>query len=539
MVSREQGPSEKDIGLDADSSDSQKKDSIFNRKTSRRSFLKGAARLGAAAVAFSPEAALAGKVFSEKKGEKTEAGKEATSFDKVKLTTLQELKDDKDLLSEIDEKNLEALIETVEKMDLTSIQGAITEISGVDASRLESQGNKKIGKLHLFSLKEADARKISKGVAGRMTSENGMGNIDISVASCMDKDGKFDSDNFYRIFIHEYNHVLTVDHQKPANESIPWTDQQDLPIDFYEGMTEMMSIKIADQLGYRPEEFYGYPGGNLIGAYFLDQIVENKREVARSYFSSDSSVLKKEMEAALGKGSWDELFMGKENQPILEFMAGSSDDLRSVFRLMKICEGKGIDYMKILDGAKLQGIDEKVEPYYQTIEGKKVLLGISDTKEMERNRLMAKGMVVDPVRPHKYMTHFTLFLGTYRGARFPGPQKKQIVDGSPVFPFKRSLEPHFNSMFDAQEFIADALNRGAKDIEGLRGIGDSAVMHIFVQSEELEKSLERFKKAKNTQERKERREETEQVLKKVMGEMFKEYSKHKEDYKKEFDKKND
>ena len=473
-------------------------------RVSRRDFLK---IIGGAATA----------MFSEKlSAQEPETPRPEARFEKIKQNLVESFKRNQDYVHEIGENNLELLSETLQNLNLEKIRSIISEVAG------KSIANPGIKSLSFVTERQAkEVPNLSSVAVGYTDGEN----IGISLKGCLDDEGKFDPAIFYRIFVHEYTHLLTVDQQRPKSERTPWVDEHGLPADLYEGMTELQTIKICDKLGYRPENFYGYAGGNLIAAYYIDRITEG--QATQDFFDTGSANLKKSLEKKLGRNSWNELFGSRKEVAAEALAIGEINDLDTIFKLLRMSEQAKLDYGQILTDAKNLGIDEQVEVIYGKPNEKKDILGIVDSK-VYKEGLAVSGIIVDPKPLHKLLPKFSFFVSAGRGTSYTiSPEGLKEADKSSDDLFARYLKFAKEAVSDIESMKASGMSEEKLLQYGQRIHGFA--FNFYLHSEYLSEQLKKYQTISGSEEKEKKRRNITTDFKNEMSEIISKFQKNREE----------
>lgn len=320
--------------------------------------------------------------------------KETLQWEEVRRRCLENMEKNVALKQECTPRQLQELKEFLEHFsfaDVRSVAKDIFSADQTDAEQFEKLFHERtVQSLTVFSSQDAKSLAIAEGVVATTFSPNHI----LFIAAEFFKEGKLDQTHLLQVLVHEYFHVLSLNHNVSASESIVWVDKDDISRDMYEGVTEVLALLLMKRMGKNVES-YGYPGGNTLSAFYLGTMI-GFRNLARAYFQQDGSLLKDAVDKQFGEHFF-EAHLSNQDSPIIQIMKGSIDDLDGLLELIRASQKKsGVDYYSILRNARQDfGIKEEIH----VGAGKTGTVDAIVSFIEERQTLFVQGEVVDPGEP--------------------------------------------------------------------------------------------------------------------------------------------
>lgn len=162
---------------------------------------------------------------------------------------------------------------------------------------------------------------------------------------------------FMEMLVHEYQHVLTTHPgRQKDDEYVPWVNHHLISMDFYEGATELQTLRVLKAMGLRPLPAYGYPAGGTLSAFIISEIVGHE-VFSRAYYSGSIKEIVSIFDKIYGQGSLSHLIRDPS------MFNGSEDDLDIISTLRVMVDERGGNFASILAGAKKLGIAERVDVF--------------------------------------------------------------------------------------------------------------------------------------------------------------------------------
>ncbi len=451
------------------------KEDVFGvkEKLTRRDFLKIslAAALGGAAYFWFPKLFSSAAEASELK----EARKQLLDF---KKECLIHLKDYSALKKEIGPENFSQLIEIIKEIDPEKINKEIADWIGISKENLDK---KKISSLQILAEKDWQE-------AGFSAEEGALlpGGRILLRSSALLEEGKVKRDRFSHVFVHEYFHILTSNFDQLKKESVPWVpwiDKYSLPLDFYEGATELVNLMYHQRKGILPKE-YGYRGGNTLTAFFISQIVGEKKFV-KDYFSGNITEIERNFDQKFGAGQFKEI-MYKE-RGVVGMLIGCLDDLDILYKIIKTSQERKIDYQKILSSARELGINERI----RLIKGNhKEIEGLTCCTENFKGSLACRGVLfAKDILP--YGVPYRIYLGP--AGVFPSENRYKSEENN-IKRYSKMIKELRNDWEERKEYNKREYNSFEEYIQVICGtfyfpINISSFIKDLLNNYELEKDL--------------------------------------------------
>jgi len=273
----------------------------------------------------------------------------AQNFERVKAQCTASAMKNEDLRQEIGDKNLEKLIETINKTKFGETDTMLSQVSNIPIEDIEKE---KTAYIYLLSQAEMrDTAKLSRQFDGleinkkQAATEWIHDEIFLNASAFINTKGEVDGDRLQHTITHEYLHVLTTEFTALSNqfkskaEVIPWIVECQMPDVFYEGATEYIASLISFN-----QDIKRSPGGYEVGALaasFIAQAV-GPEVFIRDYLKGDIAEIEANFDEKFGEGAFKDLTQG---DPEIDLFRHDADvQVKFLSRLIQILKGGNFDF---------------------------------------------------------------------------------------------------------------------------------------------------------------------------------------------------
>ncbi|HTM67789.1 MAG TPA: hypothetical protein VL426_00680 [Candidatus Binatia bacterium] len=295
--------------------------------------------------------AFAGQEKAGQKVEHVEKGGEAPPWNEVIGATEKAVMADADLAAERGEDGRREFMEGLKGFDQERARSDAAEIAGIPLSKVSRDGFRKV---EVWSEKKFQAEKAKSfpPLPNTMDAQAENDEIRLRASRFLTPDGHVDQDKMKKGATHEFLHVVSTVDRPDGHQERAW-DQQGVPHDLNEGVTELFALRIAEKEGSKIEHHQAYAGGPLVAARLLEGVV-GKEALFADFLQGKTDGIKRALDAKLGAGAADRvlsrhLAVGQEGE-----------GLAVVMELARA----GVDVEKAWGEAKAEGFldDLKVSP---------------------------------------------------------------------------------------------------------------------------------------------------------------------------------
>lgn len=194
-------------------------------------------------------------------------------------------------------KEAQEVKEVLPQFDIAQFLQVLSENSGIPSEEITAR-------LETFSIRPQDPHHLS--LMGDMSPKDR--SLSIYLVPPFFRDGALDQELLFSTLRHELTHALSVDYEtSDKKRMIPWVAAQEsfsvfISPNFYEGATELISLRASPEKKYKRNTPRAYSGGITLAAYVIARLV-GEQIFTHAYLKKDPVRLARAMDEKIGQGA--------------------------------------------------------------------------------------------------------------------------------------------------------------------------------------------------------------------------------------------